>query len=39
MSNPYKDKKGHWTTKENDGGLCKHEGGGNGEMSDAEKNV
>lgn len=23
--NPYKDKKGHYTTKENDGGECKHD--------------
>ena len=29
MPNPYRDEKGHWTTKENDGGPCKHEGGSN----------
>lgn len=29
MANKYKDEKGHWTTKENDGGPCHHEGAGN----------
>lgn len=27
MANPYKDANGHWTTKENDGGPCRHTDG------------
>lgn len=34
MPNNYKDKHGHWTTKENDGGECQHDGGGNAERFD-----
>lgn len=39
IGNPYKDEKGHWTTKENDGGPCKHEGGNSGGMSEHEKKL
>lgn len=28
MANKYKDEHGHWTSKENDGGPCKHDGAG-----------
>lgn len=28
MANKYKDEKGHWTNKENDGGPCHHDEGG-----------
>lgn len=32
--NPYKDNKGHWTSKENDGGECKHGNGGTGDYEE-----
>lgn len=34
MANKYKDEKGHWTNKENDGGPCHHDEGGSKESFD-----
>jgi len=39
MANKYKDENGHWTTKENDGGPCHHNGGDKSQDNSERENL